>query len=694
MKTVNFRLRRVLATATALVLGASPLAHAGQQPALKVFVRWNAFTPQVLAPTASLSTRALESRTRLQMQLQSVVPGAWVGRTFQHVGWSVIAVPAGQKATALAKLKSAFGAANVEAVHSRRLYKTPNDPDFASQSWLQKIGAPAAWDTSTGSSSVIVAVVDTGTALSHPELSGQIYVNSGETGGNGRDDDGNGYVDDVNGFNAISPGTPPEDDTSGSHGTHISGIIGARGNNARQVAGVNWNVKILPIKVFDASEGSDDPTIVAGLDYVLALKARGVNIRATNDSWGGDQTSAVLEDAFSRLDGAGILNFVAASNDSLNLDGKNSSDGSDINDYPSSYTFPTIVSVAASDENDSRVYFSNFGAQTVDIFAPGANILSLARGGGTTYLEGTSMATPIVTGAAALLWSIKPDLSPAQMKALLLNSSFQAPALRGACVSNGRLDLAKAVSSLAPPTATATPSPTNTPVPTATPRPTATATPRPTATPTPRPTATPLPTATPKPAPTATPVPAGSFSLTGFTYFKQNGANRPVAGAAVYLNRRFVTTSNASGVYTITGLAAGNYTLGARLNGYSFGSASAILSGSGGRVRRDILATAPATRYFISGTVRRASGAPLSGVRILLNNAQVPVATSNSSGRFTLPDRAQGTYTLSATINNVVVAVRVVLPATTGTVAPNADIVLQPKATSAAPRSGGSGGIS
>ena len=112
------------------------------------------------------------------------------------------------------------------------------------------------------------------------------------------------------------------------------------------------------------------------------------------------------------------------------------------------------------------------------------------------------------------------------------------------------------------------------------------------------------------------------------------------------------------------------------------------------RVRRDILATAPPTRYFISGTVRRASGAPLSGVRILLNNAPVPVATSNSSGRFTLPDRAQGTYTLSATINNTVVAVRVTLPATTGTVAPNADIVLQPKATSAAPRSGGSGGSS
>ncbi len=661
----------IFATMTALATGSAKTSFAGDAPALKVFVRWSAFTPQVLSPSASLQTRTTASRTRLQNRLQSVVPGAWVGRTFSHVGWSVVAIPASQKKTALAKLQRTFGAGNVEEVHTRRLYRTPNDPDYASQWWLQKIGAPTAWEASTGSSEVIVAVVDTGTSLSHPELAGQIWKNPGEIANNGRDDDGNGYVDDVNGFNAINPGTPPDDDVVQSHGTHVSGIIGARGNNARQVSGVNWNVKILPVKVFDSggSTAGDDTEIVSGLDYVLALKARGVNIRATNDSWGGEFSSQVLFDAFSRLNTAGILNFVAAGN-GLNGDGYSIDTKLD---YPSSYTFPTIVSVGASDENDARAKSSNYGPKSVDIFAPGVDILSLARNGGTQYLDGTSMAAPVVTGAAALLWSIKPGLSAAEMKALLLNSSFKAPALRGLCVSNGRLDLAKAVASIAP-TPTATPTPTSTPTPTATPRPTA----------------TPQPTATPRPTPTPTPVPAGPFALSGYTYFQENGANRPVAGAAVFLNNRFVTTSNAGGVYSIAGLAAGKYTLSARLNGYTFGAASALLSGTGGRVRRDILATAPAIRYSISGTVRSSTGVALKNVAILLNNLSVPVATSNSSGRFLLKDRARGTYTISATINGAVVAVRVALPTSTGTSAPNADIVLQPRATQSASPSGGS----
>ena len=334
-----------MAAAAALGLGAAPVAHAGEKPALKVFVRWQAFTPQILAPSTSLATRSVESRTRLQKQLQNVVPGAWVGRTFEYVGWSVVAVPASQKAAAFAKLQRAFGANNVEAVHSRRLYKTPNDPNFSDQWWLPKIGAPTAWDTSTGSTSIVVAVVDTGAALSHPDLAGQIWANSREIPNNGVDDDGNGYVDDVNGFNAISPGSAPEDDDEIAHGTHVSGIIGARGNNARQVSGVNWNVKILPIKVFDASGSSDDPTIAAGINYVLSLKARGVNIRATNDSWGGPDTSDVLFDAFTALDQAGILSFVASGNGDANDVGYSLDTRPD---YPSCYTFPPLVSVAAS----------------------------------------------------------------------------------------------------------------------------------------------------------------------------------------------------------------------------------------------------------------------------------------------------------------------------------------------------------
>ncbi len=699
--------RRALGILAAMALGTvtCATAHAGEAPALKVFVRWSASTPQILSSTASTKTRVVAARARLQGQLQSVVPGAWVGRTFQQVGWSVIAIPASQKATALAKLQSAFGTRNVEAVHSRHLYKTPNDPSYSSQWWLPQIGAPAAWDTSTGSASVIVAVVDTGADLSHPDLSGNLWTNPS---------------DGTHGYNFITPGSPPQDDDTEGHGTHVSGIIGARGNNGRQVSGVNWNVKILPVKVFDSTGYTDDPTIVQGLDYILTLKANGVNIRASNDSWGGPDTSQVLQDAFGRLDAAGILSFVAAGNGDANNVGYSIDNRLD---YPSSYSYPTIVSVGATDENDLRASFSNYGAKTVDIFAPGTDILSLAPTGnashpdGTQYLDGTSMATPVVTGAAALLWSLNSSLTAAQMKALLLNSVYKPSSLRGLCVSSGRVDLANAVASIsttatptptptaAPkptatatpkPTVTATPKPTSTPLPTATPRPTATATPKPTATP--LPTATPTPTATPKPTatplPTATPTPTGPFALSGYTYYQENGVNHTLAGAGVYLNGRLATTSNSVGVYTIKGITAGKYSVGARLAGYSFEGAWVTFAGTGGTTRRDLLATAPSVRYTITGTVRSASGVALRGMQILLNNQSIPVASTNAAGQFVLNDRPQGTYILSTTINGVVVAVRVSVPTATGASVPNANILLQPPAASSTRTASGSAGSS
>ncbi len=506
-------------------------------------MRWNAFTPQVLSPSASAATRSVAARRRLQSDLQGVVPGAWVGRTFANVGWSVVAVPASQKKTALAKLRATYGARNVEAVHSRHVYRTPNDPQFGSQWWLAKIGAPQAWDTATGSASVAVAVVDTGVQLAHPDLAGEL------TGG----------------FNAFSPGTPPEDDASDSHGTHVAGIIGARGNNGLLVSGVNWQTRIVPVKVFDASGNGDDPTIAAGIDYVLGLKARGVNIRALNASWGGPDTSQVLQDAFAALDRAGILSFVAAGNGDANGVGY-SIDARP--DYPSAYTFPTIVSVAASDANDARASFSNYGAQNVDIFAPGTNILSLARGGGVQYLDGTSMSTPMATGAAALLWSIKPSLSAAQMKALLLQTSFQAPALSGVCASNGRLDVAAAVASLLP---------------------------KPTPTPTPKPTATPAPT----PRPTATPAPSGQLTLVGTAYSRTSGVLRPLAGVEIYLNNGFVTRTDSNGAYSVVVVRPGLYVIKARLSGYRFAPAWALLNKTAGTVRRDLLGVIPPTPYAL-----------------------------------------------------------------------------------------------
>ena len=672
---------------TALAAGT---ARAGEAPALKVFVRWNAFEPQVLAPSASPETRSLAARRRLQDDLQAVVPGSWVGRTFPRVGWSVIAVPASQKATALAKLRQTFGAANVETVHTRHVYRTPNDPYYSYQWWLPKIGAPTAWDTSTGSASVVVAEVDTGVQLSHPELAGQL----------------------MDGYNAIAPGTPPEDDAIPSHGTHVAGIIGARGNNGQLVSGVNWNTRILPVKVFNAQGDGDDPTIVAGIDYILGLKAKGVNIRAMNASWGGPGTSHVLQDAFAALDKVDILSFVAAGNGDANGVGYSIDT---VPDYPSNYVYPTIVVVGASDEKDGRASFSNYGAQNVDIFAPGTNILSLKTGSDVQYMDGTSMATPVVAGAAALLWSIKPSLSGAQMKALLLSSSYKAPTLAGLCVSNGRLDLAAAVASLsnvpAPtptptpsptptvkptvtPAPTATPKPTPTPAPTATPKPTVaptatpkptaapTATPKPTVAPTPKPTATPRPTATPKPTPTPTPLPP--FILTGYVYYKTPGVDHPLSGIGIFLNNRFVTHTNIGGLYTIYNVRPGTYTIEARTSGYTFTATSATLSGAGSRVRRDIYGIPPAKRYSLTGTVKDAAGHIVPDVWVYFNGQSDPVGKSNAQGRFSIADRASGIYLLRATVNGTPVSGYASVPTHTGPLAPNADIVLQPKATMAA----------
>lgn len=308
---------------------------------------------------------------------------------------------------------------------------TPNDPLFsqANMYGLFKIHAPEAWDLSTGSSSVVVADLDTGMRLDHEDLGANVWTNSREIPGNGVDDDSNGYVDDVYGwdfyFGDANPGDIDVDGMghifSGPHGSHTAGTIGAGGNNALGVTGINWAVKLMTVKIFNNIESPDDTTssamLVQAYNYVRMMKDRGVNVVATNNSYGGCSEACgydqATKNAIDALGDAGVVNVFAAGNSNQNNDSFPS--------YPVSYTSPSIIGAAASDSNDTRASFSSYGLTTVDLAAPGVNILSTVPGGYANF-SGTSMATPHVTGAVALLSAYHPELSAASLKASILNN--------------------------------------------------------------------------------------------------------------------------------------------------------------------------------------------------------------------------------------------------------------------------------
>ncbi|HKW01637.1 MAG TPA: Ig-like domain-containing protein [Vicinamibacterales bacterium] len=324
----------------------------------------------------------------------------------------------------------------------------PNDPFWLDGTlWnMEKIQAQAVWSNLTvGDGSVIVASIDTGVNYNHPDLSANMWRNPLEIPGNGIDDDGDGYVDDVYGIDTVNHDSNPMDDQG--HGTHTAGTIAAVGNNGIGVVGVGWNTKILACKFLDADGSGTDAGALECFNYITALRNRGENIRVSNNSWGqqrgSDPPSAVLQAAIDDAGEAGILNVFGAGNDGTN------NDTSPFD--PASYSSPSIVSVASSDPSDHRSYFSNFGATSVDIAAPGESIMSTYLGNGYEVLDGTSMATPHVAGVAALLAQMNPTLSVPALKALLLDNVDQLPAWTGRVVSGGRLNAFKAASAVSPP---------------------------------------------------------------------------------------------------------------------------------------------------------------------------------------------------------------------------------------------------
>jgi hypothetical protein len=302
------------------------------------------------------------------------------------------------------------------------------------QLWgMTKIEAPAAWDRYAGGS-VTVAVTDTGIDVNQRDLSSNLWVNSREIPANGIDDDGNGIVDDVNGAN-FSGGNNSGNPADGhGHGTHVSGTIAASANNGYGVAGVNPQAKIMALKFLSDSGSGSTSDAIRAIDY-----ARQMGAKVISASWGGGGYSTALKTAISDAGKAGILFVAAAGNSSSNNDVSPS--------YPASYDLDSIISVAASDSSDRIASFSSYGCTTVDLAAPGVGILSTLPGGNFASWNGTSMATPHVSGVASLIAAREPSLGYKAIKARLLASADPVAAMSGTSVTGGRLNARKALES-------------------------------------------------------------------------------------------------------------------------------------------------------------------------------------------------------------------------------------------------------
>jgi uncharacterized repeat protein (TIGR01451 family) len=316
----------------------------------------------------------------------------------------------------------------------------PNDPRYSEQWALNNVGgsggkagadikAEPAWDITTGSRSIVVAVIDQGINVQHTDLVANAWKNPGEIPGNGIDDDGNGFIDDVNGFDFVhndgsvydGPGTNPDGTAIDYHGTHVAGTIGATGNNATGVAGVNWQVSLMSLK-FLGPHGGTTADLLKALAYAKMMRdlwvssggTQGANIQVTNNSYGGGGYSQAEFDAIQALGSSGIL-FVASAG--------NNNDNNDVNSaYPASYDLPNVICVAATDQFDNMASFSNRGSRTVHLGAPGVGILSTTPGNGYSLLNGTSMASPHVAGVAALVLAAHPSFSLARLRAAILFS--------------------------------------------------------------------------------------------------------------------------------------------------------------------------------------------------------------------------------------------------------------------------------
>ncbi|WP_228499107.1 S8 family peptidase, partial [Thermogemmata fonticola] len=370
------------------------------------------------------------------------------------------------------------------------IQRDPNDPQYSSQWDMTKIGAPIAWDVTTGMPKFVVGVVDTGIDYNHQDLFMNIWINNAEiptsirntltdadgdgvitfrdlnhssnsgkvTDNNGNgvidpadifrstsqggwldgvDQDSNGYVDDLFGWDFANNDNDPMDDNN--HGTHVAGTIGAVGNNGVGVTGINWSLSLMALKFLDSSGNGLVSRAVMAIDYATTK-----GVKLTNHSWGGANYSASLAAAISRARDAGHIIVAAAGNSGQNLDSSPQ--------YPASYStsYNNVITVASVNSSDQLASSSNYGANTVTLAAPGVSILSTVRNNGYSYFSGTSMAAPHVTGAIALYWASNPTLSYTQVIDKLKASVDPISGLSGKVLTGGRLNVGKMFDSTTP----------------------------------------------------------------------------------------------------------------------------------------------------------------------------------------------------------------------------------------------------
>jgi len=281
-----------------------------------------------------------------------------------------------------------------------------------------------AWDISTGSG-VIIAVIDTGLDVTHPDIAPNLWTNPGEVPNNGVDDDNNGYIDDVHGYDFVHDDGNP-DDREG-HGTHVAGTAAAKGDDGYGVVGAAFDAKIMGLKFLDRGAGGYSSMAAAAIHYAVNHGADVINA-----SWGGYGQSTAIRNAIAYARSQGVIVVAAAGNEG------NDNDGSGL--YPASYTLDNIISVAASDRRDRIASFSNFGRNTVDLAAPGVSIVSTVPGADWGYMDGTSMASPMVTGVVALMRSAAPNASIAEIRDALLGSTAPLAAGSDDVATGGRVD--------------------------------------------------------------------------------------------------------------------------------------------------------------------------------------------------------------------------------------------------------------
>jgi thermitase len=314
--------------------------------------------------------------------------------------------------------------------------KTPDDPFYSLDYAIVEspddhdIDAPAAWATRTGCAKV--AILDTGIDTDHPDLAPNVYKSSDKPN-NGKDDDKNGYVDDTYGWNVIN-GKGSGEDNNG-HGTHVSGIVAGRGNNANGSSGICWSAQLVAVKFMNSKGKGSTSDAIDGIDYAVKNGAKIVNC-----SFGSSSKSSALHDAVDYAQDHNVLLVVAAGNDGENID-KNPT-------YPASFSDSNILAVAASTDEDTLASFSNYGSTAVDVAAPGDNIFSTYLGGGYKYLSGTSMAAPYAAGTAAMLRKQESDATYGDLRYAIRHKVDTPPGLAGKVAYNGRLNVQKALAAI------------------------------------------------------------------------------------------------------------------------------------------------------------------------------------------------------------------------------------------------------